>query len=115
MIGLCNGDCERLGVMKCCLGLQKIMSPNEIKPRNQVIQSRKRYPLGHVVASKDPMHTSDCHSATGDMAVLQTAFLFDLQFIALSEKVVVQIAMNEVWRYRKLLIIKFSPLIRSKQ
>ena len=56
--------------MKCCIGLQKIMSPNEIKPRNQVIQSRKCYPLGHVVASKGPMHTSDCHSATGDLAVL---------------------------------------------
>ena len=65
--------------MKCCLGLQKKnMSPNEINPRNQVIQSRKCYPLGHVVASKGPMHTSDCHSATGDLAVLQTAFLFDL-------------------------------------
>ena len=37
--------------MKCCLGLQKIMSPIEIKPSNWVIQSRKRYPLGHVVAS----------------------------------------------------------------
>ena len=52
--------------MKCCLGLQNIMSPNEIKPRNQEIQSRKCYPLGHVVASKGPMHTSGCHSATGD-------------------------------------------------
>ena len=102
--------------MKCCFGLQKIMSPNEIKPRNQVIQSRRCYPLSHVVASKGPMHTSDCHSATGDLAVLQTAFLFDLQFTALfPEKVVVQFAMNEVWRYRKSLIIKFSPLIRSKQ
>ena len=37
--------------MKCCLGLQKIMSPNEIKPSNSVFQSRKRYPLDHVVAS----------------------------------------------------------------
>ena len=72
--------------MKCCLGLQKIMSPNEINPRNQVIQSLKCCPLGHVVASKGPMHTSDCHSATGDLAVLQTAFLFDLQFIALYQK-----------------------------
>ena len=72
--------------MKCCLGLQNIMSPNDIKPRNQVIQSWKCYPLGHVVASKDPMHASDCHSATGDLAVLQTAFFFDLQFIALSQK-----------------------------
>ena len=101
--------------MKCCLGLQKIMSPNEIKPRKPKIQSRKCYPLGHVVASKGPMHTSDCHSAMGDLAVLQTAFLFDLQYCIFPEKIVVQFAMNEVWRYRKLLIIKFSPLIRTKQ
>ena len=72
--------------MKCCLGLQKIMSPNEIKPRKQVIQSRKCYPLDSVVVSKGPMHTSDCHSVMGDLAALQTAFLFDLQFIALSQK-----------------------------
>ena len=72
--------------MKCCLGLQKIMSPNKIKARNQVIRSRKCYPLGHVVASKGPMHTSDCHSATVDLAVLQTAFLSDHQFIALFQK-----------------------------
>ena len=110
-----KGDCERLSVMKCCLGLQKIMSPIEIKPSNRVIQSRKCYPLDHVVASKGPMHTSDCPSAMGDLAVLQTAFLFDLQYCTFPEKVVVQFAMNEVWRYRKLLIIKFSPLICSKQ
>ena len=72
--------------MKCCLGLQKIMSPNKFKPRKPKIQSRKCYPLDHVVASKGPMHTSDCHSAMGDLAVLQTAFLFDLQCIALSQK-----------------------------
>ena len=51
IIGIRKADCGRLSVMKCCLGLQKIMSPIEIKPRNQVIQSRKCYPLGHVVAS----------------------------------------------------------------
>ena len=56
MIGLRKGDCERLSVMKCCLGLQKIMSPIEIKPRNRVFQSRKRYPLGHVVASNTVYH-----------------------------------------------------------
>ena len=50
-IGLRKGDCERLSVMKCCLGLPKIMSQIEIKPSNRVIQSRKRYPLDHVVAS----------------------------------------------------------------
>ena len=98
--------------MKCCLGLQKIMSPNEIKPRNQVIQSLKCYLLGHVVAFKGPMHTSDCHPATGTLVVLQAAFFFDLQFIALSHKRL-WCSLNE--RYRKLLIIKFSPLIRSKQ
>ena len=91
------------------------MSPIEIKPRKPKLQSRKRYPLGHEVASKGPLHTSDCHSAMGDLAVLQTAFLFDLQYCIFPEKVVVQFAMNEVWRYRKLLIIKFSPLICSKQ
>ena len=51
IVGLRKADCERLSVMKCCLGLQKIMSPFEIKPRNRVFQSWKRYPLGHVVAS----------------------------------------------------------------
>ena len=48
MIRLRKGDCERLSVMKCCLGLQKIMSPIEIKPSNRVIQSRRRYPLDHL-------------------------------------------------------------------
>ena len=72
--------------MKCCLGLQKITSPNEIKPRKPNFQSRKCYPLGHVVASKGPKHTSDCHSAMGDLAVLQTAFLFDLQYCTFPEK-----------------------------
>ena len=72
--------------MKCCVGLQNIMSPNEIKPRNQVIQSRKCYPLGHVVASKGP---------TADLAVFQTAFLFDLQINCIfPEKVVVQFAIK---------------------
>ena len=52
IIGLRKAHCERLNVMKCCLGLQKIMSPIEIKPSNRVFQSRKCYPLGHVVASK---------------------------------------------------------------
>ena len=51
IIRLRKAHCERLSVMKCCLGLQKIMSSIEIKPSNLVIQSRKRYPLGHVVAS----------------------------------------------------------------
>ena len=92
------------------------MSPNEIKPRNQVIQCWKCYPLGHVVASKGPMHTSDCHSATGDFGCpsdCPSRLIFNL--CTFPEKVVVQFAMNEVWRYRKLLIIKFNPLIRSKQ
>ena len=51
IIRLIKADCERLSVMKCCLGLQKIMSPIEIKPSNRVFQGQKRYPLGHVVAS----------------------------------------------------------------
>ena len=51
IIGLQKADCERLSVVKCCLGLQKIISPIEIKPSNRVFQNRKRYPLGHVVAS----------------------------------------------------------------
>ena len=51
IIGLRKAHCERISVMKCCLDLQKIMSSIEIKPSNRVFQSRKHYPLGHVVAS----------------------------------------------------------------
>ena len=53
IIGLRKADCERLSVMKCCLGLQKIMCPIEIKPSNRVFQSRKRYPLAYGVASNN--------------------------------------------------------------